>query len=79
MQRIEIIWDDAAYNNNAWERKEIDKDFGLMELASVGWLVTERPDCYVIATEYDKDQDRFRHVCAIPKSGIKSMRKFRGK
>lgn len=75
MQRIEITWDDASYNSSTWDRNALLKDFGLVKLITTGWLVAEKPDCYVLALEYNLDDDTFRHVCAIPKVCIKSVRK----
>lgn len=77
MQIAEITWDDASYNSSSWDRHALHKDFGLVRLVTVGWLVEEKSTCYVLAQEYNKDEDSFRHICAIPKSCISAIRKFR--
>lgn len=74
MKHIEITWLDAAYNQSSWSRKELHKDFGLVRLSSTGWLVEERLDCYILATEYTPDDDTFRHIVAIPKSCIETVK-----
>jgi len=75
MKRVEVIWIDAAYNYSTWERDEIERKFGLVELKTVGWLVMEKPDCLVLAMEHNVSEDTFRHLCAIPKSGIKKVKR----
>jgi len=75
MKRIEITWIDAAYNTSTWERDEIDPKFGLVKLETIGWLIMEKPKYYVLAMEHNIDEDTFRHLCAIPKSGIISIKK----
>ncbi len=73
MQKVEIVWKDAAYNRSTWERDEIEGKFGLVELETAGWLVMEKPDCYILAMEHNISEDTFRHLCAIPKSGVRSI------
>jgi hypothetical protein len=75
MIKVEIEWIDAAYNYSTWERDEIKSKFNLVALETTGWLVEERPDCYIIAMEHNVSEDTFRHLCAIPKSGIKKVTK----
>lgn len=72
---IEITWVDASYNPSTWEKDEIERKFDLVELRTVGWLVMEKSDCYVLAMEHNMSEDTFRHLCSIPKSGIKSVKK----
>ena len=78
MRKIEITWLDAAYNTSTWERDEIDRKFGLVELNTVGWLVMEKPDCYILAMEHNVDEDTFRHLCAVPKSCVTSIHPAKG-
>ncbi len=68
MQTIKIQWIDSSFNNGIWDKNEI-QHFGLVTIVTVGFLVEEREDCYIICTEYYDPVD-FRRVQAIPKSGI---------
>lgn len=73
MEIAVIRWVDATYNDGAWGRKELKKDYNLVEILTVGQLFEEREDCYVLASEHQITEDTFRHIIAIPKSGIKSI------
>lgn len=78
MDTVRIEWTDAAYSEGTWSKKAI-KDFGLKELVSVGLLVENRPDCYVVAGQHDTEDDQYRLLEAIPKVCIKKVIKLRKK
>lgn len=78
MDTVRIKWIDASYSTGTWGRKDT-KDFGLKELESVGMLVEERKDCYIVAGQHDAEDDQFRHLEAIPKAGVIEVRKLRKK
>jgi hypothetical protein len=75
---VEILWDDAAYNSASWSAGDLRRDFGLASLSTVGWLVEEKPDCFILASERNIQESSFRHIVAIPKSCVKHIRKIRG-
>ena len=66
MKIVKIDLLDMAYNTSTYSREEI-KDFGPVKLSCVGFLAEERPDCYIIAKDYQPGEDTFRHLSAIPK------------
>ncbi len=69
MQVISIKWIDAAYSDGTYDKDEL-KDFKTLELLTVGWLLEEREDSYLIAAERFGNRDRFKYLHTIPKSGI---------
>ena len=73
---VEIYWKDAAYSSASWSVSDLHKDFGLIGLRTVGWLVEEKPDYFILACERNIEEPSFRHIIAIPKSGIKHVRKI---
>jgi len=72
--KVEIEWTDASYNYSTWERDEIASKFSLVKLRTTGWLVMEKPDCYILVMEWNTSEDTFRHLCAIPKVSIESIK-----
>jgi len=74
MQVVEVTWIDAAYNGSCWDFKEMQNNFGLVNLKTVGYLVEERTDCYVLCLEENIGEKTYRHICALPKSGIQSVK-----
>lgn len=76
MQVVVITWTDAAYNTGIYDKEDLH-DFGLITMTTVGYLIEEREDCYILASEHYSDQGRFRHLQAIPKSGVTQVRKLR--
>ncbi len=69
MQLVQITWVDAAHNNSIYDREDIQL-FGLLAMKTIGHLIEERDDCYILATELFPDGERWRHMFAIPKSGV---------
>lgn len=76
MDTVRIEWTDAAYSEGTWGSKAV-KGFGLKELVSVGILVDNRPDCYIIAGQHDTEDDQYRLLEAIPKVCVKSVTKMK--
>ncbi len=73
MDIIRIKCFDASFHSGSWDRNGIKTGFGLIGLDIVGWLVEDRKDCIIVASEYDPEDDRFRHLQAIPKVCIVSQ------
>jgi len=69
---VYIVWDDASYEDG---NCNLDDLSGLVECWILGWLVKETADVMTIALEYQPDTESWRHVCHIPKSQIKKMKK----
>lgn len=76
MQAVRIKSFDMSFSSGTWHKDSV-KDFGLVYLDIIGWLVEEREDCIVIASEYQSDGQQFRHLMAIPKVCIMEIRKYR--
>ena len=68
MRVVKIEWIDASYNSSSYDKYDV-REFGPVTLETVGWLVEERPDCYILAMELHP-RDNFRYLCSIPKSGV---------
>jgi hypothetical protein len=75
MDIVRVKCVDTAYNTGTWARKDIATGFGTMILDIVGWLVDDREDCVIIASEYQPQEDEFRHLQAIPKACITEFKK----
>lgn len=76
MQIVRIKSFDMSFNTETWDKNTI-KDFGLVELDIVGWLVEKRDDCVVIAKEHQPGEEQFRHLTAIPNVCIKEIQILR--
>ena len=74
--RIDLI--DMAYNSDTWKRHELHL-FKPVHLSSVGFLIEEREDCYIISKDYQPDEDTFRHLSAIPKVIVTKITTLRNK
>jgi len=79
MDIVRIKSFDMSYNTGTWVRKDIQSNFGLIDLDIVGWLVEDREDCVVVAGEYQPEDEQFRHLQAIPKVCIKEIIKLEEK
>lgn len=79
MDIVRIKSFDMSYNSSTWDKNAIKADFGLVDLDIVGWLIEDREDCIVIASEYQPIEEQFKHLIAIPKVCIKEMEKLRKK
>lgn len=79
MDIVRIKCFDMSYNSSVWDRKGIKADFGLVDLDIIGWLVEDREDCIVIASESQPAEGQFRHLIAIPKVCIREVEKLRKK
>jgi hypothetical protein len=66
--RVQCV--DTSYNTGTWARKDIATGFGTMTLDIIGWLIDDREDCVIIASEYQLEDDQFRHLQAIPRPCI---------
>lgn len=76
MQVVRIKSFDMSYNTGTWDKDTI-KNFGLVDLDIIGWLIEDREDCVVIASEYQPTEDTYRHLIAVPKVCIKEIKKLR--
>jgi len=79
MEIVRIKCFDMSYNTGLWDRSSIKHGFGLVNLDTVGWLIEEKEDCIIIASEYQPENEQFRHLMAVPKVCITEMKKFRKK
>lgn len=69
MKVVRIVSQDMAHTQSptdAYDISELDW-FGLVEIVSVGLLIEERNDCYIIAKEYNSKNNTARQLTAIPK------------
>ncbi len=78
MQIVVIKSFDMSYNTGIWDKDDIS-GFGLVDLEIVGWLVEDREDCLIIASESQPEENQLRHLVAVPKVCIKEMTKLSGK
>jgi hypothetical protein len=75
MDIVRVRCVDTSYNTGTWARKDIATGFGTMALDITGWLIDDREDCVIIASEYQPEDDQFRHLQAIPKVCITEFKK----
>jgi hypothetical protein len=68
-----IEWDDHT-SNDAWLDAEGVKKEGLAVITSIGWLVREDKDKYVIAGGIEKDTASYTNVQTIGKGMVKRIR-----
>lgn len=62
-----VYWRDAAsYGSELWSQEDAAK-LGPVEMLTVGVLVADNDDCYVLAAEYQAIDGRVRSVLTIPK------------
>jgi len=76
MDIVRVKLFDMSYNTGTWARKDITTGFGLIDLDIIGWLIEDRNDCIIVASEYQPEDDQFRHLQAIPKVCIKDVEKL---
>ena len=76
MQAVRIKSFNMSYNTGVWHKDNI-KDFGLVDLDTIGWLIEDREDCIVIALEHQPNENTYRHLVAIPKVCIKEVIQLR--
>lgn len=65
-------WDAASWGNSLHTRTDAG-DLGLIPLWTVGFLVAEKKDCFLIAGEEQAEDGRFRHIVSVPKNEIIEM------
>ena len=73
MRVVRIKCFDMSFNSSTWTQREITQDFGLIYLDIVGWLIEERKNCIIIASEYQPSEKQFRHLQAIPRVCIQKV------
>lgn len=76
MQKIEIaviVWDDAAFHGlGSFHVSDITK-LGLMELISIGIILSEDKHQITLAGDYCSEDHTFRQASTYPKSTIKHI------
>lgn len=75
MKVLEIIWDDAFYNEGPVGTRHISKE--PMRCHDVGYFVEENDLQIVIALEYNAKDENWRHIVVIPKICIVKRRWLR--
>jgi hypothetical protein len=75
LQIVKIKLIDMSYNTSTRDVNHLN-DFGLVKIELCGFLVEERPDCIIVAKEYQAEESQWRHLTAIPKVCILSMVKY---
>lgn len=76
MQIVEIQWTDACSTSGSYDKEDLALIM-LVKMTTTGYLIEERDDCYILATEHYADQKRWRHIQLIPKTCITGITKFR--
>lgn len=77
MKIVKIDWLDAQIvGSDTYSRKEAEQR-GLIQVESVGILVSENKKEIVIATDYFPEHDTFRSIQVYPKSGIKRITRMK--
>lgn len=72
---VSIEWEDASSEVGWWGSNE-GKDTSLIPLHTVGWLVEEHKNRYVISHTISKGGGRNGYIC-IPKAWIKKIKKVK--
>jgi hypothetical protein len=75
MDVVRVKCVDTSYNTGTWARKDIATGFGTATLDIIGWLIDDRKDSVIIASEYQPLDDQFRHLQVIPKVCITEFNK----
>lgn len=76
MVKVESIDMAFSASTSVWNSETI-KDFGLVNLETVGWLIEDREDCLVLAKEIQPEEEQLRHLTAIPKVCITKVTDLR--
>jgi len=69
MNRVELTWHDASSSDRAFSKKQAVNAKPYI-LKSMGYLVGETDKEVIIALEYCKQADTFRHLQFIPRKMI---------
>lgn len=77
-QFVLVYWKDAALHGTSQvSRKYAKEKMGLVKGISGGILVHEDKDQITMATDWFHQDDDFRNVSTIPKSGIYKIKRYR--
>ena len=74
---ILCVWSDAESHDTWMELKDVTGDTSL-EVASIGWLVADKPDRLVLVASMDlsNEKDMVSGHVTIPKAMIKEVREL---
>jgi len=79
MKLIYIEWCDALTNPNWFEKQEAldwaeDEEYGNWIVREVGWLLKDSKEMIVIASGWNKYEDKFVNLHKIPKTWIRKRK-----
>lgn len=71
---ILVEWEDAAkYTNNTYTKEAALKNCTPMLIVTIGILVEETPESYLLASDLNMDNKKFRDIMTIPKTCVKRI------
>lgn len=75
-QFVLIYWKDAALHGTDQMSRKVASTCKLIKGISGGILVSEDKESFTLATDWFHEEDEFRQICSIPKSGIYKVKRY---
>lgn len=76
VQGVWIEWIDSMHTAG-WADRDLCESKKLSNCKTLGWLIKETKDIFIIGLSFDNQTDSFGQLLTIPKVAVKKVRKLK--